>query len=817
MTEEKTEEGGTRILTPIDVELKQAYIDYSMSVIVQRALPDVRDGLKPVHRRILYSMYDQHLGSGGSTRKCATIVGDVLGHYHPHGDASVYDALVRLGQDFSQRYTVVTPQGNFGTIAGDPAAAYRYTEAKMSRIAEEMVADIDKNTVNFIPNFDETTKEPTVLPAKFPFLLCNGTTGIAVGMATNMPPHNLREVAAAISAYIENSEIDIDELCRHIKGPDFPTGGTIYGKSGIKKAYKTGRGKIVVRGKFTIETSKGGKESIVFTEVPYGVNTTTLCQRIGELARNKVIEGITGINDETSDRTGLRIVIDLKRGAVAKIVLNQLFSKTELQSNFGVINLALVNGRPQVLTLKQIIQHFVEHRDEVVTRRTKFLLEKALARAHILEALIVAINNIDEVIKIIRGSRNAEEAKLALEKRFNFDEIQSEAIVEMKLRRLTSLEIDDLIKEMKEVQALIAEYRDLLAHHEKILELIKKETQELAEKYGDERRTDIVADEVEEINVEDMIKDEDMVILISRLGYIKRIPVTKYKKQDRGGKGSNSTSLLEDDYVNQLFIGSTKDYLMFVTNIGRAYWIKVHEIPEAEKASRGAHIKGLLAVGPDEEITTVVSLKEFADDQYLFMTTSNGVVKKVHTTEFSNAKTRGIIGLKLDAGDKLISAIQTSGDSEIMLISRRGKALRIEENTVRSMGRASRGIKGMKLLEGDEIASAVKIEPDSDIVLVTEKGYGKRISASLFSTHGRGTGGQKIFGNIDGKGEIIGALTIKDSDELVCMTSHGKTLRIKASDINKQGTSASGITVVKVSEPDYLVGIDKVQDRQEDE
>ncbi len=817
MTEEKTEEGGTRILTPIDVELKQAYIDYSMSVIVQRALPDVRDGLKPVHRRILYSMYDQHLGSGGSTRKCATIVGDVLGHYHPHGDASVYDALVRLGQDFSQRYTVVTPQGNFGTIAGDPAAAYRYTEAKMSRIAEEMVADIDKNTVNFIPNFDETTKEPTVLPAKFPFLLCNGTTGIAVGMATNMPPHNLREVAAAISAYIENSEIDIDELCRHIKGPDFPTGGTIYGKSGIKKAYKTGRGKIVVRGKFTIETSKGGKESIVFTEVPYGVNTTTLCQRIGELARNKVIEGITGINDETSDRTGLRIVIDLKRGAVAKIVLNQLFSKTELQSNFGVINLALVNGRPQVLTLKQIIQHFVEHRDEVVTRRTKFLLEKALARAHILEALIVAINNIDEVIKIIRGSRNAEEAKLALEKRFNFDEIQSEAIVEMKLRRLTSLEIDDLIKEMKEVQALIAEYRDLLAHHEKILELIKKETQELAEKYGDDRRTDIVADEVEEINVEDMIKDEDMVILISRLGYIKRIPVTKYKKQDRGGKGSNSTSLLEDDYVNQLFIGSTKDYLMFVTNIGRAYWIKVHEIPEAEKSSRGAHIKGLLAVGPDEEITTVVSLKEFADDQYLFMTTSNGVVKKVHTTEFSNAKTRGIIGLKLDAGDKLISAIQTSGDSEIMLISRRGKALRIEENTVRSMGRASRGIKGMKLLEGDEIASAVKIEPDSDIVLVTEKGYGKRISASLFSTHGRGTGGQKIFGNIDGKGEIIGALTIKDSDELVCMTSHGKTLRIKASDINKQGTSASGITVVKVSEPDYLVGIDKVQDRQEDE
>ena len=835
MEEIKTAEGGSLIKIPIEDEVKQAYIDYSMSVIVQRALPDVRDGLKPVHRRIMYAMDTLHLASGGKTKKCATIVGEVLGHYHPHGDASVYDALVRLGQDFAQRYTTVTPQGNFGTIAGDPPAAYRYTEAKMSRITEEMVADLSKNTVDMIANFDDTCQEPSVLPAKFPFLLCNGTTGIAVGMATNMPTHNLKEVAAAISAYIENPEISIDELMKYIKGPDFPTGGIIYGTEGIKKAYKTGRGKIVIRSKFTIETDKKGHESIVFTEVPYGVNTTNIITKIKELVRDKQIEGITNANDESSDRHGMRLVVDLKRGAVTKIVLNQLFAKTELQSNFGVINLALVpqekegNPRydepdyltlkpqylkPEVLNLKQLIAHFVNHRDEVITRRTIYDLKVARHRMHILEALITAINNIDEVIKIIRGSEDTETAKKALEKRFNFDDEQSQAIVDMQLKRLTHLQIEDLQKEIKELQAWIDYLQDLLANHNKILEIIKNDTNELAEKYGDERRTDIVASEVEQINVEDMIKDEDMVVMISRLGYIKRVSIDKYKKQSKGGTGSNSTSLLENDYINQLFIGSTKEKLLFITNIGRAYWLKIHEIPESEKTSRGANIKGLLQVSADEEITTIVSLKDFSDDVYLFMTTSNGVVKRVRSSEFQNAKTKGIIGIKLNDGDKLISAIPTEGNSQVMLITRRGKALRINEESVRTMGRASCGIKGMKLSEGDEIAAAVRVEEESNIILMTEKGVGKRISFDNFAVHGRGTGGQRIFGNTDGKGEIIGAMNVKDSDEVICMTSQGKTLRFKASEIREQGQGASGVRIVTIKEPDYLVGIDKVQDKE---
>ena len=836
LEEIKTPEGGSVIKIPIEDEVKQAYIDYSMSVIVQRALPDVRDGLKPVHRRIMYAMDTLHLASGGKTKKCATIVGEVLGHYHPHGDASVYDALVRLGQDFAQRYTTVTPQGNFGTIAGDPPAAYRYTEAKMSKVTEEMTEDINKNTVDMVRNFDDTCNEPGVLPAKFPFLLCNGTTGIAVGMATNMPTHNLREVAAAISAYIDNKDITIEELMHYIKGPDFPTGGIIYGTAGIKKAYTTGRGKITIRSKFTIETDKHGRESIVFTEVPYGVNTTNIITKIKELIRDKQIEGITNANDESSDRLGMRLVVDLKKGAVTKIVLNQLFSKTELQSNFGVINLALVPQikegelrynepelqlpatylKPEVLTLKQLIMHFVNHRDEVITRRTIYDLKVAKHRMHILEALITAINNIDEVIEIIKASRDAEEAKLKLEKRFSFDDEQAQAIVDMQLKRLTHLQIEDLQKEIKELQAWIDYLQDLLDHHEKILQKIKDETNELAEKYGDDRRTDIVMNEVEQINVEDMIKDEDMVVMISKMGYIKRISADKYKKQGRGGTGSNSTNLIENDYINQLFIGSTKEHLLFITNIGKAYWIKIHEIPESEKTSRGANIKGLLQVGPDEEITTIVSFKEFSDDLYLFMTTEKGVVKKVRSTEFLNAKTRGIIGIKLNSGDKLISAVPTTGKEDMMLITRRGKALRITEDSVRCMGRASCGIKGMKLSEGDEIAASVKVEEGANIILITEKGVGKRVSFDWYSVHGRGTGGQRIFGNTDAKGEIIGALNIKDSDEVICITSQGKTLRFKATDVKEQGQGASGVKTVKVNDPDYIVGIDKVQDKSEE-
>ena len=834
LDEEKTPEGGTVIKIPIEDEVKQAYIDYSMSVIVQRALPDVRDGLKPVHRRIMYAMDKLNLSSGGKTKKCATIVGEVLGHYHPHGDASVYDALVRLGQDFAQRYTTVTPQGNFGTIAGDPPAAYRYTEAKMSKITEEMTSDINKETVDMVPNFDDTTVEPSVLPAKFPFLLCNGTTGIAVGMASNMPTHNLREVAAAIGAYIDNPEISIDELMTYIKGPDFPTGGIIYGREGIKKAYRTGRGKITIRSKFTVETDKKGRERIVFTEVPYGVNTTNIIKRINELAENKVIEGIADANDETSDRVGMRLVVELKKNAITKIVLNQLFAKTDLQSNFGIINLALVpqpkDGlrydepqlqlpnvylKPQVLTLKQLIEQFVNHRDEVITRRTIYDLKVAKHKMKILQALITAINNIDEVIAIIKSSQDTEEAKSKLEKRFDFDDEQSQAIVDMPLKRLTHLLIEDLQNQIKELQALIDHLEDLLAHHEKIRQIIKDETNELAEKYGDERKTDIISSEVEQINVEDMIKEEDMVVMISKLGYMKRVSINQYKKQGRGGTGSNSTSLLEDDYVNQLFIGSTHDNILFVSNIGKAYWIKVHEIEESSKNSRGKHIRSMIQIGADEEITTVVTLRDFSEDSYLFMTTSKGIVKKVQTSEFSNAKTRGIIGLKLKSDDKLVSAIPTDGKSEVLIVTRRGKALRFNEDAVRCMGRASGGICGMKLAEGDEISGVVKVTEGENVLLLTEKGYGKRVRFEDFNPHGRGTGGQRIFGNIEERGEIIGVLNVKESDEIVCMTSQGKTLRVTASTINEQGTGSTGVKVVKISEPDFLVGLDKVPDSKE--
>ncbi len=824
MDEIITKEGGAVIQIPIEDEVRQAYIDYSMSVIVQRALPDVRDGLKPVHRRIIYAMHTLHLANSGSTKKCATIVGEVLGHYHPHGDASVYDALVRLGQEFSQRYTMVTPKGNFGTQAGDPAAAYRYTEAKMSKMSEEMVFDIEKNTVDMIPNFDESTKEPSVLPAKFPFLLCNGTTGIAVGMASNMPTHNLREVSDAICAYIDNPEITVDELMKYIKGPDFPTGGIIYGTEGIKKAYSTGRGKVVIRSKFTIETAKNGKESIVFTEVPYGVNTSHIITKIKEFIRDKVIDGVAEANDESSDRTGMRLVVELKRGAVTKIVLNQLFAKTELQSNFGIINLALVPDKndgnklhPQILTLKQLIAHFVDHRDEVITRRTKFELDKALARAHILEALIIAVdsNNIDKVIKIIRGSRDEQEAKKGLCDEYNFDDIQAQAIVDMQLKRLTHLRIDELKNEMAELQTFISYCKDLLEHHEKILNLIKTETSDLAARYGDDRKTDIVASEVENINVEDMIKEEDMVILISKLGYIKRVPASQYKSQGRGGKGSSSANLVDEDFISQMFVASTHDHLLFITNLGKAYWVKVHEIPESGKTSRGSHVKSLLQISANEEITIIERIKEFKDSEYLFMATAKGVVKKTPTIELKNAKSKGIQAIHLDEGDRLVSTVLSSGKFEIMLVSRRGQALRISEEDVRSMGRSSRGVCGMKLSESDELCAATPVIPETSLFVITEKGYGKRVSFDEFSVHGRGTGGQRVFGNIDDKGEIVGALAIKASDSIMCITSQGTSLRLEAKEVNEYGRVSSGVRIVDIKSPDYVVGVDRIDSGEE--
>ena len=816
MEEIKTPEGGVLIPIPIETEVKRAYIDYSMSVIVSRALPDVRDGLKPVHRRILYSMEEKNLRYSGPTRKCAKIVGDVLGSYHPHGDASVYDALVRLGQDFSLRYPVIHPQGNFGTIGGDPPAAYRYTEAKMARLAESMVEDIKKDTVDFIPNFDDSTQEPTVLPGKFPFLLANGSSGIAVGMATNMPPHNLREIAQAVSAYIDNPDITIDELSKYIKGPDFPTGGIIFGKKGIRQAFKTGRGKILVRGRFNIEVDKKGKETIIFTEVPYQVNTTALVAKIGELAREKVIEGIAAVNDETSDRAGLRLVIELKRGAIAKVVLNQLFSKTALQSSFGVINLALVDGRPQTLTLKQLVGYFVAHRQEVVTRRVRFDLKKAEERAHILRALIVAIDNIDEVIKIIRGSRDTASAKNALMERFSFDDIQAQAIVDMQLKRLTSLEIEDLRKELRELELLIEHLKDLLAHPEKILALIKQETDELAEKFGDDRRTDIVSDEVEEINIEDLIKKEQMVVLVSNLGYIKRVPVTAYKRQNRGGKGSNSAALVEDDFIDQIFTASTHDYIMFITNEGKAYWVKVHEIPEASRTSRGSHIKSLLAVSSDEETTTIVSLKEFSSDSYLLMATAGGIVKKVQTDSFQNAKTRGIIAIKLDEGDKLVSAILTTGQDELMLVTRHGQALRVSETEIRDQGRASHGVIGIRLSGGDELTGALRIN-GGKLIVMSENGYGKRVDFSEFSPHGRGTGGQKVYTVTEKTGEVVGLLAVADDDEIVCITGQGKTIRVQVASINVMGRAAQGVKILDIESPDQLIGLDVVAREDEED
>ncbi len=820
MEEIITPEGGSVIQIPIEEEVKQAYIDYSMSVIVQRALPDVRDGLKPVHRRILYAMDELHLVNSGPTRKCAKIVGDVLGKYHPHGDASVYDALVRLGQDFAQRYTVITPQGNFGTIAGDPAAAYRYTEAKMAKLAEEMVKDIDKETVDMVPNFDETVKEPTVLPAKFPFLLCNGTTGIAVGMATNMPPHNLREVASAISAYIDNPDITVDELCEYIKGPDFPTGGIVYGTSGFKQAYRTGRGKVVIRAKEVDEVASNGKISLVFTEVPYGVNTTNIIKKIKELVKDKVVEGISDANDESSDRTGMRLVVGLKRDASPKVVLNQLYARTDLQANFGVINLALVDGRPQILTLKELIQNFVKHRDIVVTRRTQFELRKAKERAHILEALIVAVDNIDEVVAIIRASADVADAKAALCKRFGFDDIQAQAIVDMQLKRLTHLQIDELKKEMEEIMSLIHHLEDLLAHHEKILAVVKSETNDIADRYGDDRRTEVVPSELEGFNIEDLIEREDMAVLLSNQGFIKRVPVSAYKSQSRGGKGSLASKLRNGtgDFIEQLFIASTHDYIFFVTNRGRAFWLKVHEIPEnAAKGSRGVLARTLFNIDADEEIETVINLQGFDDHTFILFGTKNGIVKRVATSAFQNAKTKGIRAIEIREDDRLISAILTRGNDDILVVSKSGIGLRYNETSIRAMGRGAMGVIGMRVQSGDEVAGIMRAEEGKMMLLITTQGYGKRVDYQLFKPHGRSTKGQIAYGINEKTGQIAGVLSVAEGDELMCITSKGTTVKVGVNEISTQGRSSMGVKVVNVAEGDYVISLASVTPEDDDE
>ncbi|MCL2761969.1 MAG: DNA topoisomerase (ATP-hydrolyzing) subunit A [Treponema sp.] len=800
---------GRVIPIAIEDEVKTDYLNYAMSVIVSRALPDVRDGLKPVHRRLLYAMDELGLRPGSATKKSARIVGDAMGKYHPHGDLSLYDALVRMAQDFSLRYPLVHGQGNFGSIDDDPPAAMRYTEAKISKIGDEMLVDLKKETVDFVPNFDESDEEPTVLPAAVPNLLVNGSSGIAVGMATNMAPHNLVEICDAICAHIDNPEMTIDELMHFVHGPDFPTGGVIFGRRGIRDAYKTGRGKLLVRGKFNVETTKAGKEKIIFTEIPYNVNKAMLLEKIGQLMRDKVIDGIAHANDE-SDREGIRIVIELKKGAIVKVVLNQLFSNTQLQTSFGIINLALVGGRPQCLNLKELIHYFIEHRVDVVTRRTRYDLRKAEERAHILEGLVIALANIDEVIAVIKASRDVAAARLKLQERFKLTEAQSEAIVEMRLGRLTSLEIEKIQQELAELKVQIAYYKSLLADEKKLRGVIKDETKVIAEKFGDKRRTEIVAGEVENINIEDLIKKEEMIILISNLGYVKRVPVSAYKNQGRGGKGMQSAKLAEDDFVEQIFVASTHEYIMFITSAGKAYWMKVHELPEGSRTAKGSHIKSLLTVSPNEDISAVVSLKDFSDTEFLFMGTACGVVKKVKTSEFANAKTRGIVAINLDDGDKLVSALLTKGTDEVVLISRRGQALRTHEDNVRAMGRSSRGVTGMKLANGDELAGMLRVDDNEKMLILSEFGFGKRVDFSEFSSHGRGTGGQKIYTVSEKTGEIVGCVSVLENEEIMCITSQGKSIKLKVSEIRVMGRSAQGVRILSIDKPDFVIGLDRI-------
>jgi len=809
---------GKVIPVAIEDEVKTDYLVYAMSTIVARALPDVRDGLKPVHRRLLYAMDELGLRPNAATKKSARIVGDAMGKYHPHGDMSLYDSLVRMAQDFSLRYPLVHGQGNFGSVDNDPPAAMRYTEAKISRIGDEMLADLKKDTVNFIPNFDESVDEPTVLPAAVPNLLINGSSGIAVGMATNMAPHNLVEICDAICAHIDNPGISVDDLMRYVQGPDFPTGGVIFGRRGIREAYKTGRGKLLVRGKFNVETTKSGKEKIVFTEIPYNVNKALLLERIGQLMRDKVIDSIANANDE-SDREGIRIVIELKKGAIVKVVLNQLFSNTQLQTSFSIINLALVNGRPQCLNLKELVHYFIEHRVDVVTRRTRYDLRKAEERAHILEGLIIALANIDEVIAVIKASRDVAVARLKLQERFSLSEAQSEAIVEMRLGRLTSLEIEKIEKELEELKVQIAYFKSLLADEKKLRSVIKDETKAISEKYGDKRRTEIIAGEVENINIEDLIKKEEMMILISNLGYVKRVPVSAYRSQSRGGKGMQSAKLAEDDFVAQIFVASTHEYIMFITSAGKAYWMKVHELPEGSRTSKGTHIKSLLTVSPNEDISAIVSLKDFSDTEFLFMGTARGVVKKARTSEFVNAKTRGVIAINLDDGDKLVSALLTNGSDEVVLISRRGQALRTHEDHVRAMGRSSRGVSGMRLSNGDELAGMLRVDVGGDgrppekiekMLILTEFGYGKRVDFEEFSSHGRGTGGQKIYTVNEKTGEIVGCVSLLDDDDIMCITSQGKSIKLKVDEIRVMGRAAQGVRILSIDKPDFVIGLDRV-------
>ena len=797
---------GNVIPIEIEEELKNSYMTYAMSVIVSRAIPDVRDGLKPVHRRILYSMNEMGLQANKPYKKCGRIVGDVLGKFHPHGDQAIYGTLVRMAQTFSMRYIAVDGHGNFGSVDGDPPAAMRYTESRLSKIAELMLKDINKETVDFGPNYDESMEEPLVLPAAIPYLLINGTSGIAVGMATNIPPYNLGEVVSAIVGQIENPEITINELMKYMKGPDFPTAGIIFGRRGIKKAFKTGRGQVIVRAKASIEEAKGGKDVIIVTELPYQVNKADLIVRIADLVKMDKIKGISHVRDE-SDRDGLRIVIEIKKGFIPKVILNQLYSHTGLQINYGINNLVLHNGKPQVFDLKQTIQAYIDFRKDVIYRRTKFELKKAEERAHILKGLLIALDNIDAVIALIKKSSDTKEAKTGLMDNFDLSEVQAQAVLDMRLQRLTSLESKKLKDEHEELLKTIARLKEILSSDKNVLEVVKNELIEDTKPFIDDRKTEIVDDEVESFEVEDLIQKEDMVITITHKGFIKRISTQKYKSQSKGGVGVSSGSIRDDDFVEHMFIAVTHDYLVFFSDKGLAYRVKVHEIPQLEKTARGQTLKTLIGIGENEKINAIINVPKFDDEHYFLIATKKGIVKKVPLAEFTRIQQTGKKAISLDEDDDVIDVKITDGTKDIILATQLGKALRIREKAVRPMGRAARGVSGIKLAEEDRLCGLCLVDEDSMMVLITENGFGKRLDFEHYKPHGRGTGGQRYYKYSEAKGKVVSVKQVSKGDDMMAISSRGMAIKIPSKQISEQGRNASGVRLVRITSPDYIVAI----------
>jgi DNA gyrase subunit A len=808
-----------RMPVNIEDEMKRSYMDYAMSVIIGRALPDVRDGLKPVHRRVLYAMYREGLLSTRAYSKCAGIVGEVLKKYHPHGDAAVYDTLVRMAQDFNLRMPLIDGQGNFGSVDGDPPAAYRYTEARLTALAESMMRDIDKDTVDFVPNFDGNALEPLVLPTAFPNLLVNGAAGIAVGMATNIPPHNLREVVDGILHVLRSPGASdaalTDALLGIVKGPDFPTAAFVHGRRGIEEAYRTGRGGIQLRARATIEEMGKDREAIVVTEIPYQVNKAKLVAKIGELAREKKIDGIADVRDE-SDRSGMRIVVDLKRGEVAQVVLNNLYKHTPLQTGFGIILLAIVDNRPKVLSLVEMLRLFIDFRRDVVRRRTAFELRKAEERAHILEGFVIALDHLDEVIALIRGSESPAAAKEGLIRSYSLSEIQAQAILDLQLHRLTSMERDKIVLEHEEVRKRIAELKAILASDERIDEIVREELEEVREKYGDDRRTEIIA-KTQEISIEDMIAEEDMVITVSHSGYIKRSPVSVYRKQKRGGKGRIGMTTREEDFVDRLFIASTHSYILIFTDRGIVHWLKVHEIPNVGTAGKGKAIVNLVAMNPAEKLASVCAVKEFPEDRYLLMATRNGVVKKTPLSAFGNPMSRGIIAIGIDEADELIAAAVTEPGSEAVLCSRDGKAIRFTETDVRPMGRTARGVKGIELGSGDAVVSMSVVEPEGTLLTVTDKGYGKRSHIEDYRLQSRGGKGIINVRTTERNGRVVAVPFVRDEDELMVITAQGMIMRLRVKDFGVLGRATQGVRLIQLDEQDHVVAVAKLAEQDEEE